>query len=1340
MPTVGATAPQWEPPPSFEEYRLLRPLGNGAMGQVHLTHDTLLDRLVAVKFLSSVAPDESQRERFRTEARAVARLQHPNIVAVHRIGEVQGRPYLVSELIRGNSLDKLQWPVPWEKALGLGIGLARGLAAAHRKGVLHRDIKPANAMLSEEGEVKLLDFGLAKLLDAAEGTGAAPRPAGPPGSSLPSVEALTSADESATLPPRTLPPNAPEAPSTEALASADESATLPPRTLPPNTPQLPTVEAGVSTEDDESVTWVAAGPPASGASPEGEARQASGSQTVAGAWIGTPRYMAPEIWRGEAASTRSDVYSLGAVLFEMCAGQPPYPPELGLNALMEAVLNHRAPAVTSVAPGVDPRFATIIDRCLEPDPAHRFPSAETLREALEALREGGHVEPVVAERPYPGLHPFSAEERGVFFGRGAEVRALLDRLRAEPFVLVAGDSGTGKSSLCRAGLLPRITEGALGGGWTVVTLVPGHHPLEALASVLAPLSGQDEARVVDTLRSGPAAPGRLLRAHPGTTHTLLFVDQLEELLTLATPEEAALFAEALGQLAEGIPGVRVLATVRGDFLTRLADLPGLGNALSGALYLLRPLSEEGLREAITEPARARGVVFESEALVDALVTAGRTEGGLPLLQFALAELWEARDAGRGLIPASALEALGGVSGALARHADGVLARLMPAQRLAARRLLLRLVTAEGTRARRPLTELLGQGGTEEEERAILEALVRGRLLVAREAQGEATYEVAHEALLTGWDVLRGWLAGDAEQRAAHQRLERAAAEWRRLGQPAEALWGARLLAEVTVLEPASLAPREASFLAASRRAVRRHRLVRLGAALALPLAAMLVYGGNLLLLRQETERQVAGHLAAAQELLAWARREDATTEALRRQALADFDAGRDEQAENTWARALEQSAKVYERGHDQARQRLEQAMLTDPGRADTRYLLAGAIYERLVLAERDLQGSLRRDLLRQLDLYDETGDYHRRLQAPARLHLETVPAGATLAVQRYDEEGGYSRPSPSRPLGTTPLAGLELAPGSYRLVLQLPDRPPVLYPVVLARGEELRLRLALPASLPDGYVYIPPGRFLFGSGDDTLVRRNLLVAHPLHPVSTGGYLIARHEVTYGEWLRYLRELPPTERALRRPHARNFSGNVELTELPGGTWQLTLQPSTHAYRVREGERLHYLERTRLADQDWLRLPVTGISWDDAQAYVAWLSRSGRLPGARLCDTHEWERAARGADARLYPQGNRMEPEDANFDRTYGQQALAFGPDEVGSHPSSHSPFDVADLSGNVWEWVRWSAMPQAAIYSGGSFYQDFISARVTNHSFNEASLRSPLVGLRVCADPPVPDSP
>ncbi|HEX5751989.1 MAG TPA: SUMF1/EgtB/PvdO family nonheme iron enzyme [Archangium sp.] len=1277
-----STAPaQWEPPASFEEYHLLRALGQGAMGQVYLARDTLLDRLVAVKFLSGLAPDESQRERFRIEARAVAQLQHPNIVAIYRIGEVLRRPYLVSELIRGTSLDKLERPVPWERTLDIGIGLARALAAAHRHGVLHRDIKPANAMLTEEGEVKLLDFGLAKLLDAGERGGARARPEAPSREPLPLGMEPAGADSLATLP------------AAGALAAT----------------------------------------PAVGDRKE----RPTSALTATGAWVGTPRYMAPELWRGEPASFRSDVYALGVLLHELCAGQAPHH-GLGLQELREAVQLGRAPPLASVVRGVEPRLAALIDQCLEPEPARRPASGEALREALESLREGEQEAGGATARPYPGLHAFSAEERGNFFGRGAEVRALLERLRAEPFVLVAGDSGVGKSSLCRAGLLPRIAEGALGGQWAVVAVVPGRHLLSALAAALAPLLTLSEARLAEELRADSLALARLLRTHAGGRSTLLFVDQLEELLTLAVPEEAARVAEALGRLAEGVPGVRLVATVRGDFLTRLATLPGLGERLSGALYVLRPLSETGLREAITRPARANGVSFESEALVEALVAAGRAEGGLPLLQFALAELWEARDVGRHLIPAATLEKPGGVAGALAHHADGVLARLLPAQQKVARELLLRLVTPEGTRARRPASELLGEGARAEDARAVLETLVRGRLLVAREAEGEAAYEVAHEALLTRWEQLRGWLAGDAGRRAAHQRLERASAEWQRLGQPREALWGARLLAEVRALEPDELAPREAAFLVSSRRAVRRGRLVRLGAALALPLAAALLHGGNLLLLRLETDREVGRHLETARHHLQWARQQNAVIEALRERAFTAFDGRRKKESEEDWARANELTARMNERGHDLARQELEKAMLRDPGRAGTRHLLAGALYERLVLAERDHQDALRGHLLRQLELYDETGEYRRRFHAPGRLELETRPAGATVRVQQYVEEEGRPRLGPHRPLGTTPLAGVALEPGSYRLELHLAGRPPVLYPLLVTRGEQLHLRLPLPASVPEGYVYVPPGRFLFGSRDEELVRRVFLQTQPLHTVRTGGYLIARHEVTYGEWLRFLRALPPAERALRRPLATNTFGRVALSELPGGTWQLTLQPRTHAYVAREGEPVRYLERERNAEQDWLRMPVSGVSWEDARAYAAWLSGSGQLPGARLCEVHEWERAARGADARIYPHGDRLEPGDANFDRAYGQKVLAFGPDEVGSHPASDSPFGIADLTGNVWEWNQVAAEPTAALYSGGSFYQDVISNRSNNHVRGEPSQRTALIGLRICADPPVPD--
>lgn len=152
----------------------MRAIGRGRTGRVFLAHDTLLERPVAVKFIPALGPNALAR--FLVEARAAARIQHPNVVTLYRVGQLEEQPYLVSEFIRGMSLDRLPKPQPWERVLAMGRDLARGLSAAHRRGVLHRDIKPGNAVLTEAGEVKLLDFGLAKLLDRAAGAGMARRP------------------------------------------------------------------------------------------------------------------------------------------------------------------------------------------------------------------------------------------------------------------------------------------------------------------------------------------------------------------------------------------------------------------------------------------------------------------------------------------------------------------------------------------------------------------------------------------------------------------------------------------------------------------------------------------------------------------------------------------------------------------------------------------------------------------------------------------------------------------------------------------------------------------------------------------------------------------------------------------------------------------------------------------------------------------------------------------------------------------------------------------------------------------------------------------------------------
>lgn len=344
-----AMRPTFSPPSEVAEYRIVRLLGRGAMGQVYLAQDTLLDRPVAIKFIAS-EPSPALRERFLVEARAIARLHHPNVVSIYRVGEHAGRPYLVSEFVRGQSLSDLPKPVPLNEALRIGLGLSAGLRAAHQAGVLHRDVKPANAMLTDGGEAKLLDFGLAKLSpqqvpSAAEASSDASSP-----TAHAAAEQSISGDEA------TLTPEADAKRSGLALPSAD--VTL----------------SGPATGDEPSVRddVLPAQPPV--------------SLTKTGAWVGTPRYMAPEIFSGEPATTRSDVYSLGALLFELCVGKPPFV-ESDVARLSSVVQSQDAPLLDSLIPdgALSAGISQIVARCLRRNPLERYQDGNELWQALTQL-------------------------------------------------------------------------------------------------------------------------------------------------------------------------------------------------------------------------------------------------------------------------------------------------------------------------------------------------------------------------------------------------------------------------------------------------------------------------------------------------------------------------------------------------------------------------------------------------------------------------------------------------------------------------------------------------------------------------------------------------------------------------------------------------------------------------------------------------------------------------------------------------------------------------------------------------------------------------------------------
>src|SRR5262245_44449994 len=275
-------------------YVIVGPLGAGGMGEVYKARDEKLDRFVALKILHSTrATDPAFRDRFQREAKAIAALTHPNIVTVHSIEEHSGEPFLTMEFVEGRTLAEMIPPggASLQQFFQIAIPLAGAVAAAHARGITHRDLKPVNVMVTTDGRLKVLDFGLAKLTETSTGPG--------------------------------------------------------------GFTQLPTEHL-----------------------------------TGHGQILGTVAYMSPEQAEGKAVDHRSDIFSLGIILYEIATGRKPFSGDTSMS-LLSSILRDTPTPVTELNGAIPKEIGRLIRRCLEKDPAQRLQSALDLKHELEDLKTEG---------------------------------------------------------------------------------------------------------------------------------------------------------------------------------------------------------------------------------------------------------------------------------------------------------------------------------------------------------------------------------------------------------------------------------------------------------------------------------------------------------------------------------------------------------------------------------------------------------------------------------------------------------------------------------------------------------------------------------------------------------------------------------------------------------------------------------------------------------------------------------------------------------------------------------------------------------------------------------------
>lgn len=798
------------PVQQIKGYDLRERIGAGGFGAVYKAYQSTVGREVAIKvILPGLSNQPDFIRRFESEAQLVARLEHPHITPLYDYWRDPQGAYLVMRWLRGGSLRDALANGPFElrSAALLLDQIAAALSLAHRSGVIHRDIKPGNILLDEDGNAYLTDFGIAKDLN--------------------------------------LPDNHTQQ---DVIVGSLDYISPEQARSEPVTARTDIYSLGVTLYE-----MITGHHPFEGISAIERLYK----------HINDPL---PQIDKLEPQLQTA----INRVIQKATAKNPDhrYPDALALAAdFREAIGLNRSP--TSVEELLTQReheiLQMIIDGMANKEIAQRLTvtlgtvkwhvnqiygklgvrsrvqAIVRARELNLIVRPGESINavPIPTEdfyphNPYKGLLAFQSADHQDFYGR-EKVTARLIRRMAESgeyrrFLAVVGPSGSGKSSLVKAGLVPSLWRGDLPGSekWFVVEMMPGTHPFDELEVALTRVASQQISSLQEHLRRDNRGLVRAagLVLPQDNSELVLVIDQFEEIFTLTADEtERSQFLDLLYQsIIEPRSRVRVIITLRADFYDRPLHYPQFGELVHSRLETIMPLSTEELERAISQPAEQVGVAFEPGLVTTIIGDVNYQPGALPLLQYALTELFELRR-GR-VLTREAYQSIGGTVGALAKRAEDIYRDLNPQGQEFTRQIFLRLVTlgegVEDTRRRTARSELQALSEDTDTLEEVIDTFAAYRLLSLDTDPGtrSPTIEVAHEALVREWERLRLWLNESRDEIRLQRQLSTMAQEWKAAGKDASDLVrGARLQtfaqwAEVTGLTLTSL---EHEFLDSSQR-------------------------------------------------------------------------------------------------------------------------------------------------------------------------------------------------------------------------------------------------------------------------------------------------------------------------------------------------------------------------------------------------------------------------------------------------------------------------------------------------------------------------------------------